>query len=83
MISSVWFALTVLIHPQRLARTLHPIIVATFLDCAPAAFGLGSTNSTELELIASVVDISRGLYGVILQEEPFVMCNHACYCLEH
>lgn len=61
-----------LIRSQRLAHTLHPIIVATFLDCAPAAFGLGSTNSTELELIASVTDISRSLYGAILQEKSFV-----------
>ena len=64
--------LGLLTHLQRLAHTLHPIIVATFLDCAPAAFGLGSTNPTELELIASVTDICRSLYGAILQEESFV-----------
>ncbi|KAF9785526.1 hypothetical protein BJ322DRAFT_1063691 [Thelephora terrestris] len=56
-------------HISRLAHTLHPIVVATFLDCAPAAFGLGSTNSTELELITNVADISRSLYGAILQGE--------------
>ena len=75
MISSVQFALLVLIHSQRLAHTLHPVIVATFLDCAPAAFGLGSTNLTELELIACIIDISRSLYGVILQEQSFVRCD--------
>jgi len=68
----VQFVLAFLIHSQRLAHALHPIVVATFLDCAPAAFGLGTTNSTEVELIASVADISRSLYGAILQEESFV-----------
>ena len=72
MLSSTHLTLDFLTRSQRLAHTLHPIIVATFLDCAPAAFGLGSTNSTELELIASVTDISRSLYGAILQEESFV-----------
>ena len=65
-------------HSQRLAHTLHPIIVATFLDCAPTAFGLGLTNSTELELIASVANISRSLYGAILQEVPLVRSDHVC-----
>ena len=72
MLSFTHFALNLLICSQRLAHTLHPIIVATFLDCAPAAFGLGSTNPTELELIASVAGISQSLYGAILHEESFV-----------
>ena len=72
MLYSTHFVLDLLTSSQRLAHTLHPIIVATFLDCAPAAFGLGSTNSTELELITSVADISRSLYGAILQEESLV-----------
>jgi len=75
MFSFTHIVLDSFIRAQRLAHTLHPIIVATFLDCAPAAFGLGSTNSTELELIASVVDISRSLYGAILQEESIVGCR--------
>jgi len=77
MISFARFVSAVLIPSQRLAHTLHPVIVATFLDCAPAAFGLGSTNPIELELIASIVDISRSLYGVILQEQTFVRCDRA------
>lgn len=68
----IQFRLDSPIHSQRLAHTLHPIVVATFLDCAPAAFGLGSTNSTELELIASVANISRSIYSVILQGDLFV-----------
>ena len=71
-LSSLRLVLSLLIHPQRLAHTLHPIIIATFLDCAPAAFGLSSVNPTALELIASVTDISRSLYGVILQGGSFV-----------
>ena len=78
MFYSTHFVLDLPTSSQRLAHTLHPIIVATFLDCAPAAFGLGSTNSTELELITSVADISRSLYGAILQEESLVRSG-PCY----
>ena len=65
-----------LIHSKRLAHTLHPIIIATFLDCAPAAFGLDSTNSVELELIASVANVSRSVYGAILQGDSLVRSPH-------
>jgi hypothetical protein len=75
-IFSVQFPLDLFIYSKRLAHTLHPIIIATFLDCAPAAFGLDSTNSTELELIASITDISRSLYGALLQGDSFVRLPH-------
>uniref|UniRef100_D8PQT0 Pre-rRNA-processing protein n=1 Tax=Schizophyllum commune (strain H4-8 / FGSC 9210) TaxID=578458 RepID=D8PQT0_SCHCM len=54
----------------RLARTLHATLVATYLDYAPAVFGpTGTPSETELQLVMTVVDITRTLYGAIFQSE--------------
>ncbi|TFY52738.1 hypothetical protein EVJ58_g9842, partial [Rhodofomes roseus] len=55
----------------HLARTLHPTLVSTFLDCAPAVFSpSGGPPETELQMVQAVGEICRCLYGAILREPP-------------
>ncbi|KAG6884745.1 hypothetical protein C0993_008535 [Termitomyces sp. T159_Od127] len=52
----------------RLARTLQSTLIATFLDCAPSVFAPSSNPSeTQVQLVLAVGQISRTLYGVVLQ----------------
>ncbi|GLB36226.1 hypothetical protein LshimejAT787_0305140 [Lyophyllum shimeji] len=52
----------------HLARTLHSTLIATFLDCAPAVFSpSASPSETQVRLVLAVGQITRSLYGVILQ----------------
>ena len=53
---------------QHIAQTLHSTLVATFLDCAPTVFSLGSTPSeVETQLVVTVAQIIHTLYEPILQ----------------
>ncbi|KAJ7783892.1 hypothetical protein DFH07DRAFT_874241 [Mycena maculata] len=53
---------------RHLARTLHSTLVSTFLDCAPSVFSPnGSVDETQAKLIVAVAEITRHLYGAILQ----------------
>ncbi|KAI8980644.1 hypothetical protein BD414DRAFT_420409 [Trametes punicea] len=53
----------------QVARTLHPTLVSTFLDCAPTVFSPSATVAeTELQLVLVVCRICRSLYGRILQD---------------
>ncbi|KAJ6610092.1 hypothetical protein B0H10DRAFT_2166190 [Mycena sp. CBHHK59/15] len=52
----------------HLARTLHSALISTFLDCAPSVFAPnGSVDETQAKLIVAIAEITRHLYGVILQ----------------
>ncbi|KAJ8494635.1 hypothetical protein ONZ51_g2221 [Trametes cubensis] len=53
----------------HIARTLHPTLVSTFLDCAPTVFSPSSSPpETELQMVLVVCRICRSLYGRILQD---------------
>ncbi|KAJ7169975.1 hypothetical protein C8R46DRAFT_219616 [Mycena filopes] len=55
---------------RHLSRTLHSTLVSTFLDCAPSVFSPnGSVDETQAKLIVAVAEITRHLYGAILQHE--------------
>ncbi|KAH9898031.1 hypothetical protein C8Q73DRAFT_640798 [Cubamyces lactineus] len=57
------------LDPQHIARTLHPTLVSTFLDCAPTVFSPStSPPETELQMVLVVCRICRSLYGRILQD---------------
>lgn len=52
----------------HLSQRLHACLVATFLDCAPIVFSpSGTPPETEMQLIMAVAQISRTLYGTLLQ----------------
>ncbi|PIL31596.1 hypothetical protein GSI_06298 [Ganoderma sinense ZZ0214-1] len=54
---------------EHLARTLHPTLVSTFLDCAPTVFSPSSSPpETELHMVTAVCRICRTLYGRLLQD---------------
>ncbi|PFH54547.1 hypothetical protein AMATHDRAFT_135182 [Amanita thiersii Skay4041] len=60
----------------RLARALQPILVATYLDCAPPVFSPSSSPpDTELQLLVAVAHILRSLYSDIL-EHQIALANH-------
>ncbi|RXW23471.1 hypothetical protein EST38_g2389 [Candolleomyces aberdarensis] len=53
----------------RIAQTLHPSLVATFLDYAPAAFSpSGSPSDTDIDLVLAVSRIAHTLYKTVFQE---------------
>ncbi|KAJ6519922.1 hypothetical protein C8R45DRAFT_853222 [Mycena sanguinolenta] len=55
---------------RHLARTLHSTLISTFLDCAPSVFSPnGNVDETQAKLIVSGAEITRHLYGAILQSE--------------
>ncbi|KAI4528833.1 hypothetical protein K525DRAFT_284356 [Schizophyllum commune Loenen D] len=61
----------------RLARTLHATLVATYLDYAPAVFApTGTPSETELQLVMTVVEITRTLYGAIFQSDSASTSRH-------
>lgn len=54
---------------QHLARTLHPTLVSTLLDCVPTIFSPSSSPpETELQMIVVVCRICHTLYGRLLQD---------------
>ncbi|KAJ7706080.1 hypothetical protein B0H17DRAFT_973090 [Mycena rosella] len=56
------------IFVRHLARTLHSTLVSTFLDCAPSVFSPnGKVDETQAKLILAVAEITRHLYGAVLQ----------------
>lgn len=68
---------------QRLARSLHPVLLATFLDCAPLVLSLSSDPSeTEAQSILAVGQIVRSLYGFILQCPVSASSAKLIPCLE-
>ncbi|KAF8216124.1 hypothetical protein K438DRAFT_1800104 [Mycena galopus ATCC 62051] len=53
---------------RHLARTLHSTLISTFLDCAPSVFSPnGNVDETQAKLIVAGAEITRHLYGAILQ----------------
>ncbi|KAJ7361638.1 hypothetical protein DFH08DRAFT_844743 [Mycena albidolilacea] len=55
---------------RHLARTLHSTLISTFLDCAPSVFSPnGNVDETQAKLIVAGAEITRHLYGAILQSE--------------
>ncbi|KAI0330555.1 hypothetical protein GY45DRAFT_736395 [Cubamyces sp. BRFM 1775] len=61
----------------HIARTLHPTLVSTFLDCAPTVFSPStSPPETELQMVLVVCRICRSLYGRILQDTAESGRNH-------
>ncbi|KAJ2914864.1 hypothetical protein MD484_g5554, partial [Candolleomyces efflorescens] len=53
----------------RIAQTLHPSLVATFLDYAPAAFSpSGSPSEADCDLVLAVSRIAHTLYKTVFQE---------------
>ncbi|KAI5119061.1 hypothetical protein M0805_001520 [Coniferiporia weirii] len=52
-----------------LCRTVHPVLISTFLDCAPTVFSPSETSpEAELELVLAILEISRCLYGRLLRD---------------
>lgn len=56
---------------QELAHRVAPLLVSTFLDCAPSVFSPStarapSTLNVNLELIATVGSVARTLYGAVV-----------------
>ena len=70
---------------QRLARTLFSTLSASYLECAPVVFS-PSVNppDTDLQMLTAAMEITRTLYGVILQSgsqvrTPFILMLHVAY----
>ena len=58
---------------QRLAHTLHPILVSTWLDVAPSVFVADrSGDNLNSELAISIVQIAGSLYGTIFRDVDLV-----------
>jgi hypothetical protein len=52
---------------QHLSRTLHPVLVSTFLDCASSVFTPdGKQNDTETMMVVAVSRLVSLLYGTLL-----------------
>ena len=52
---------------QHLARTLHPLLVSTILDCASSIFSPDGKNSEiEMSMMVTVCQIVSLLYGTLL-----------------
>ncbi|KAL9716171.1 rRNA processing protein [Leucoagaricus gongylophorus] len=57
----------------HLARTLHPFLVSTILDCAPSTFSPDAkTSETETSMMLTVCQIASLLYGTILASAEVV-----------
>ncbi|KAJ7293677.1 hypothetical protein C8J57DRAFT_34512 [Mycena rebaudengoi] len=62
----------------HLARTLHSTLISTFLDCAPSVFSPnGNVDEVQAKLIVAVAEITRHLYGAILQSASEVSTQRA------
>lgn len=58
---------------KHLSKTLHPILVSTFLDNAPAVFSPGSSPSeTETNLVLAVARLARCMYRRIASDSAEV-----------
>jgi pre-rRNA-processing protein IPI1 len=58
---------------QRLAHTLHPILVSTWLDVAPSVFVAdASGDEISAQLAISVAQIAGCLYGTIFRDTDLV-----------
>lgn len=58
---------------QQLLERVAPVLVSTFLDCAPSVFSLSGprtspTTSVNVGLVDAVGKIARILYGVVLSQ---------------
>ncbi|KAH8110674.1 hypothetical protein DFH11DRAFT_1514092 [Phellopilus nigrolimitatus] len=64
-----------------LCRTVHPVLVSTFLDCAPSVFSPSQASpEAELELVLAILEISRCLYGRLLRDRNALRdTTHAAY----
>ena len=52
---------------QHLARTLHPLLVSTILDCAPSIFSPdGKSSEIEISMMVTICQIVSLLYGTLL-----------------
>ncbi|RPD64943.1 hypothetical protein L227DRAFT_591208 [Lentinus tigrinus ALCF2SS1-6] len=61
----------------QLAKTVHSILVSTFLDCAPSVFSPSSgPPDVELQMVLVVCRICRSLYGRILQDYAETNTSH-------
>ncbi|TBU34542.1 hypothetical protein BD311DRAFT_746356 [Dichomitus squalens] len=61
----------------HLARTLHPTLVSTFLDCAPTVFSPSANPpETELQMVIVFCRICRSLYGRLLQDSAESGTSH-------
>ena len=53
---------------QLLCHSLNPVLISTFLDCAPVVFSpTQASPEAELQLIQSIMEIARCLYGNLLR----------------
>ncbi|KAI0053977.1 hypothetical protein FA95DRAFT_1551756 [Auriscalpium vulgare] len=53
---------------SRLARTLHPILLSSFLDCSPVVFSPTSAPpASELGTVLALADIYRSIYSALIQ----------------
>ena len=58
----------VLMILQSLTTTMHPVLVSTFLDCAPSVFSPTPTDlGNDLQAIQALMRISQHLYGHLLR----------------
>ncbi|KAI0315863.1 hypothetical protein OF83DRAFT_1061342 [Amylostereum chailletii] len=56
------------VYDIKLARTLHPVLLSAFLDCAPAVFSPSSAPpDPELGVVIAVTDIYRNIYSALFQ----------------
>ncbi|TDL28320.1 hypothetical protein BD410DRAFT_780804 [Rickenella mellea] len=66
---------------HSLCRTLQPILIAAFLDCAPLVFSPShGSPETETQLICSVVEIICSLYNRLLTERNLNAAMKADAC---
>lgn len=57
--------------PQRIARTLHPVLLAAFLDAAPSAFSPGAPGPEhDLTITRAVSEIYLALYTSAPSDAP-------------
>ncbi|KIK28472.1 hypothetical protein PISMIDRAFT_90735 [Pisolithus microcarpus 441] len=69
---------------MRLARVLHPTLIASYLDCAPITFSPGvNPSDTDLQLLTAAMEITRTLYSVILQDATATHCDDLKGLLGH
>jgi pre-rRNA-processing protein IPI1 len=53
---------------QKIARTLHPVLLSAYLDAAPSAFAPGGLPSDhDLGIVSAVTAIAHVLYGALLR----------------
>ncbi|KAI0034792.1 hypothetical protein K488DRAFT_77014 [Vararia minispora EC-137] len=61
---------------QKILRTLHPVLLSTYLDAAPNAFAPGAVPSEiELSIVSAIADIYRTLYSALLRRPANTSVN--------